>query len=145
MAVVRKAEVVWEGELFTGKGEAIAASSGAFKLPVSWPARAETPDGKTSPEELLAAAHATCFGMSLAAALARAKTPPKTLNVTAVVTLDKVATGFKILSSALEVKGNVPGVDAATFDKLAQAAKESCPVSQAFKGNMELSVKATLA
>ena len=146
MATVRRAEAVWEGDLLSGKGRVSAKSSGAFKdQAVTWAARTETPDGKTSPEELLAAAHASCFSMALSAGLAKNKTPATRLEVSAQVTFDKVGAGFKVTASALEVRGTVKGLDAAGFAKAAEAAKDGCPISQALKGNVELSVKATLA
>jgi osmotically inducible protein OsmC len=146
MATVRRAEAVWEGDLLSGKGRVSAKSSGMFKdQPVSWAARTETPDGKTSPEELLAAAHASCFAMALSAGLAKGKTPATRLEVSAAVTFDKVGAGFKVTSSALEVKGVVKGLDQAGFARAAEAAKDGCPISGALKGNVELSVRATLA
>jgi len=144
-AAIRRANVVWDGDLMSGKGRVTAASSQAFKeLPVTWASRTEQPDGKTSPEELVAAAHASCFSMALSAGLAKARTPPERLEVTAVVTFDKVDAGWRVVSSALEVKGKVPGLDAAGFEKAASEAKEGCPISQMVKGNVQLSVKATL-
>jgi osmotically inducible protein OsmC len=144
-AAIRRANVVWEGDLMSGSGRVTAASSQAFKdQPVTWASRTEKPDGKTSPEELVAAAHASCFSMALSAELAKAKTPPQRLEVTAVVTFDKVDAGWRVVSSALEVKGKVPGLDAAGFEKAANEAKEGCPISQMIKGNVQLSVKATL-
>jgi lipoyl-dependent peroxiredoxin len=146
MAAVRQARVSWRGDLPTGKGTVSAASSGAFKdLEVSWPRRSE-PDaqGRTSPEELLAASHASCYAMALSNELGRAGTPPESLDVNATVTFDKVGDGFKVVSSALEVRGRVPKADDTTFQKAAQGAKDGCPISQALKGNVELSVKATL-
>jgi lipoyl-dependent peroxiredoxin len=146
MAAVRQANVTWSGDLASGKGYVTAASSGAFKqLEVSWPRRSE-PDaqGKTSPEELLAAAHAACYAMALSNELGKAGAPPATLDATATVTFDRVGSGFKVVSSALEVRGRVPNADEATFQKAAETAKDGCPISQALKGNVELSVKATL-
>lgn len=144
-AAIRRANVVWEGDLMSGSGRVTAASSQAFKdQPVTWASRTEKPDGKTSPEELVAAAHASCFSMALSAGLAKGKTPPQRLEVTAVVTFDKVDAGWRVVSSALEVKGKVPGLDAAGFEKAANEAKEGCPISQMIKGNVQLSVKATL-
>lgn len=146
MAAVRQATVSWSGDLATGKGNVSAASSGAFKqLEVSWPRRSE-PDanGITSPEELLAASHASCYAMALSAGLARAGTAAQSMNVSARVTFDRVGDGFKVTSSALEVSGKVPNIDDAGFQKAAEAAKDGCPISQALKGNVDLSVKATL-
>jgi len=146
MAATRKAHVVWTGDLMKGSGTVTAESSGLFRdAGVTWAARTERSDGKTSPEELLAAAHASCFSMALSAGLGRAGTPPSRLEVSATVTFDKVGDGWKVTSSALEVRGQVPGIDAAKFQAAAEAAKDGCPISGALKGNVELSVKATLA
>ena len=146
MAAVRQATVSWNGDLASGKGNVSGATSGAFNsLEVSWARRSE-PDanGITSPEELLAAAHASCYAMALSAGLGRAGTPPESLNVSATVTFDRVGDGFKVVSSALEVRGKVPKADDAAFQSAAEAAKDGCPISQALKGNVDLSVKATL-
>jgi osmotically inducible protein OsmC len=147
MAAQRTVSATWSGDLPTGKGSVSAKSSSLFSdLPVSWAARTEeSANGKTSPEELLAAAHASCFSMALSAGLGRAGTPPERLDVTCTVTFDKVGDGFKVVSSALEVTGKVPGIDAAKFAEAANGAKDGCPISKALTGNVELSVKATLA
>jgi osmotically inducible protein OsmC len=146
MAATREARAVWNGDLMSGSGTVGAASSGKFTdLPVSWSARTEAPGGKTSPEELLAAAHASCFAMALSAGLAKAGTPPKRLEVSSKVTFDKVGDNWSVVSSELEVKGQVPGADAAKFKQAAEGAKDNCPVSRALKGNVKLSVNATLS
>ncbi len=146
MAAIRRAEVVWEGDLMNGEGRVSAKSSGAFReQPVTWASRTESPDGRTSPEELLAAAHASCFAMALSAGLARAGTPGQKLEVAATVTFDKTDAGWKVKSSELEVRGWVKGVDAAAFARAAEAAKDGCPISGALKGNVAMSVEATLA
>jgi osmotically inducible protein OsmC len=145
MPAVRRAEVTWSGDLLSGSGVVTAGTSGVFKeLPVSWVSRTEAPGGRTSPEELLAAAHASCFAMALSFGLANAKTPPTRLQVSASVTFDRVGEGFKVVSSALTVRGRVPGLDDNGFRKAAEAAKDGCPVSQALKGNVQLSVQASL-
>lgn len=145
MAAIRTAEVTWTGALLDGSGTIDYVTSGAYtRLPVTWASRTETADGRTSPEELLASAHAACYSMSFSAGLGRNGTPPTTLNVTATVTFDKVEAGWKVVSSALKVRGTVPGIDAARFAELAEAAKDGCPISGALKGNVELSVEATL-
>ena len=145
MAAVRRAEVKWEGNI-QGKGTLTAATSGAYRdLPVTWASRIERADGKTSPEELLASAHASCYAMALSFGLGNAGKPPQRLEVSATVTFEQVSGGFKVKSSVLEVKGQVPGLDANGFQAAAEAAKDGCPISQALKGNVELSVKATLA
>lgn len=147
MGVQRTANVTWNGPLATGSGTVTTVTSGTFgNLPVSWPARTEEPNGKTSPEELIAAAHAACFSMALSARLARNETPAQELQVSATVTFDKnEAGGWGIASSALNVVGTVQGIDAAKFEELAQSAKDGCPVSSALKGNVALSVTARLA
>ena len=146
MAMQRRAAVTWSGNLTNGSGIITEVTSGAFgNLPVSWPARTEEVNGMTSPEELIAAAHAACFSMALSARLARNNTPPDKLEVSATVTFDKSDAGWGIASSALTVTGMVPGIDAATFRTLAESARDGCPVSIALKGNVALSVEATLA
>lgn len=145
MAAVRRADVVWQGDLASGSGVVSASSSKVFgSLPVSWAARTEAPDGRTSPEELIAAAHASCFAMALSGGLGRARKPPERLEVSATVTFDKADAGWRVVSSALSVRGRVPGMDAAAFQQAAEAAKDGCPVSQALNGNVALSVEATL-
>jgi osmotically inducible protein OsmC len=145
MTAVRHAEATWEGDLLTGRGVVSAVSSGAFRdVPVSWAARTESPDGRTSPEELIAAAHAACFEMALSGALTRGGTPPEHLAVSATVTFDKLDGGWRVVSSALKVVGRVPGIDAAGFRAAAEATRDGCPVSVALKGNVELSVEASL-
>ena len=145
MAAIRRAEATWSGALTTGSGTVSAVTSGAFSaLPVSWAARTETSDGRTSPEELVAAAHAACFSMALSGALARAGTPPDRLDVSAEVTFDKLEAGWRVVSSALTVNGVVPGMSEADFLAAAEATKDGCPISIALAGNVALSVEATL-
>lgn len=141
----KKASAVWEGDLMSGHGQVSAASSGVFKdVGLTWKARTSD-EPKTSPEELLAAAHAACFAMALSHGLAGGGKPAKKLEVSATVTFEQVTGGFKVKSSALEVRGTVPGMDQAAFQSAAEKAKDGCPISGAIKGNVELSVKATLA
>ena len=145
MAAIRTAHATWTGELVSGDGVVSAMSSNAFtQLPVSWAARSEQSGGKTSPEELVASAHASCYSMALAAGLGGAGTPPSKLEVDATVTFEKVESGWKVQSSVLKVVGIVPGADTAAFQAAAEAAKDGCPISQALKGNVELSVEASL-
>ena len=146
MATSRFAEVSWGGDLANGKGSINYVTSGAFsRLPVSWITRSEAADGKTSPEELIAAAHASCFSMSLGRRLAREGVPSDQLDVKAVVTFGQTDAGWRIASSALTVRGHVPGLDAARFVQWAGEAKDGCPVSQALKGNVEITIDAALA
>jgi osmotically inducible protein OsmC len=144
MPAVRRAEVDWSGPLATGSGTVSAKSSGAFSdLPVSWAARTETPDN-TSPEELVAAAHASCYAMAFSGGLGRAGTPPERLHVTCEVTFDKLEAGWTVISSALTVRGVVPGISEADFVAAAEAAKDGCPISRALAGTVALSVDAAL-
>ena len=145
MPAVRQAEVIWRGDLMSGSGVVSAGTSHLFEqLPVSWAARTEDAGGKTSPEELIAAAHASCFAMALSAGLSKAGVKPERLEVSAKVTFDNAGGAWKVVSSALNVRGVVPGMDAAAFRQAAGDAKDNCPVSQALKGNVILSVEATL-
>jgi osmotically inducible protein OsmC len=145
MAAIRRAEATWSGDLATGSGTVSAKSSSSFAdLPVSWASRTESPEGQTSPEELVAAAHAACFSMALSAGLARAGTPPERLDVSADVTFDKVGDAWRVVSSALTVRGRVPGSNADAFRAAAEATRTGCPISVALAGNVELSVEATL-
>lgn len=145
MATTRFAETTWTGDLLAGAGSINYVSSGAVtRLPVTWASRTEAHDGRTSPEELIAAAHASCFSMAFSARLAKNGTPAEKLTVRAVVTFDKGDAGWGITRSDLTVTGRVPGIDAATFATIAEDAKNGCPVSQALKGNVALGVTATL-
>ncbi len=145
MAVTRRAEVGWDGDLMSGSGMIRYVSSGSIsRLPVTWASRTEAHDGRTSPEELIAAAHASCYSMAFSAQLARNGTPPEHLEVAVVVTFDKTEAGWRIVGSEITVEGKVPNIDETKFVELATAAKDGCPVSQALKGNVELSVVATL-
>jgi osmotically inducible protein OsmC len=144
--VDRKATTTWEGDLFSGKGSVTFDSSNAAgPLDVSWPARTEAPQGMTSPEELLAAAHSACYSMSLSNVLAKAGTPPNRLDTSAVATAEKGEKGLGITRIALTVRGEVPGIDAVGFEAAAQTAKDACPVSKLFAGNADITVQAELA
>jgi len=145
MAAVRTATVTWQGPLATGEGSVSAGTSGLFMdLPISWASRTEQPDGRTSPEELLAAAHAACYAMAFSGELSRAGHPPEELHVEAEVTFDKLEGGWTVASSALTVLGHVHGLSDEEFDRLAEVAKDGCPISRALAGNVALSVEATL-
>jgi lipoyl-dependent peroxiredoxin len=137
---IRKAEVVWEGTLARGTG-ALSSESGALELPVTWAARTEQPDGKTSPEELIAAAHASCFSMALALVLGQNNTPPERLEVTAACTLDEVDGAPRITAIALTVHARVPGLDEAELHRTAAQAADLCPVSNALRGNVAITVR----
>src|SRR4029078_12400253 len=138
MAQVRRAEGVWSGDLATGSGTVSAVSSVIFRdAPVRWPARTEEPGGNTSPEELFAAAHASCFAMAFSAGLGRAKTPPERLTISAEVTFGQVEDGWRVTTSNLTVRGIVPGISQEDFAKAAEAAKVGCPISQTLQGNVQ--------
>ena len=146
MAATREARAVWSGDLMSGTGTVSGVSSGKLnEVPVSWSARTAEPGGKSSPEELLAAAHASCFAMALSAGLGRGGTPPNRLEVRSKVTFDKVGDSWTVVSSELEVTGDVPGADGAKFTRAAEDAKDNCPISRALKGNVKLSVRANLS
>ncbi|WP_030690087.1 OsmC family protein [Streptomyces globisporus] len=131
MAATRSAHAVWEGDLLKGSGVVSLDSSGLGSYDVSWPARTEEPNGKTSPEELIAAAHSACFNMAFSNVLAKAGNPPARLETKADVTF---VPGTGITTSHLTVRGTVPGLDADKFQALAEDAKKNCPVSQALAG-----------
>jgi lipoyl-dependent peroxiredoxin len=139
----RTASVTWNGDLMSGSGTIDEVGSGAFgPLDVTWASRAEDASGgRTSPEELIAAAHASCFSMALSGGLAKAGTPPERLRTSATVTF---VPGTGITKSALTVRGVVPGLDADGFREAAEAAKEGCPVSKALAGVPEISLDAQL-
>jgi osmotically inducible protein OsmC len=140
MATTRKATTHWEGNLLEGKGTVTLESSGIGSYDVSWPSRAEAANGKTSPEELIAAAHSSCYSMAFSHALAQAGTPPTTVDTSADVTFQP---GTGITGIHLTVRAEVPGIDAAAFAELAETAKKNCPVSQALTGTT-ITLDATL-
>jgi len=143
MATERSAQVTWQGDLMSGSGEIHEVPSGAFgPLQVNWASRAEEEHGgKTSPEELIAAAHASCFAMALSHGLAQAGHAPERLDTSATLTF---VPGTGITKAALTVVGAVPGIDEAAFKEAAEQAKDGCPVSSALKGNVELTLDARL-
>ncbi len=145
MATTRSATATWSGDLTSGKGTVTAATTGVFHdLPTTWASRTGEPAGVTSPEELLAAAHASCFSMACSNELAKAGTPPTTLSVEVSVGADKLEGGWTVTAAAITVHGTVPGATEAGFREAAEKAKEGCPISRALKGNVALSVTATL-
>ena len=141
MATTRTATTRWEGSLTEGAGKVTMQSSGLGTYDVSWPARAEEPNGKTSPEELIAAAHSSCFSMALSGALAKQGTPPTSLDTKADVTF---VPGTGITGVHLTVVGSVEGMSAEDFQTAAEGAKQNCPVSQALTGT-EITLDASLA
>jgi osmotically inducible protein OsmC len=143
MANEKTARATWEGDLMDGSGH-VRTESGSVDQDMSWSARAQDVEG-TSPEELIAAAHATCVLMALSAGLAGAGTPPKRLESEARTAFDKVGDGFKLTSIRLKIRGEVEGTDEDAFRAAAEQAKENCPVSQALKGNVEITLEASLS
>jgi lipoyl-dependent peroxiredoxin len=142
VATDRNAEVVWHGSLMDGEGTIVSTSTGAIgEQPVSWAARSGEASALTSPEELIAAAHAACFAMALSNGLAQAGHAPEELRTSATVTFQP---GEGITRIALAVRGRVPGIDAAAFGEAAEAAKANCPVSKALAGVPEISLDASL-
>jgi osmotically inducible protein OsmC len=141
-AFSRNVTVDWAGSVMEGKGEA-KAGTGAFSLPVTFPRRIGEPEGTTSPEELMAAAHAACYAMALNATLGRSNAKAARTVITATVTADKGDAGIVIQSSALQVTAyGLEGIDAAQFAELAQTAEGKCPVSNAYRGSLKTSVTA---
>ena len=142
--VQRTANVLWEKDLLKGAGN-VTTGSGAFRqFPVTWASRTEDSGGKTSPEELLAAAHASCYAMALSATLGRKGSPPERLEVTAVCSFERVGDGWKVTTSELTVKGKVPGMNAQTFAEWADAAEKACPISNAIRNNVAIKLTASL-
>jgi lipoyl-dependent peroxiredoxin len=144
MAVERRASATWSGDLASGSGTVDADSGVLSGTPVDWRNRAESAEDQTSPEELLAAAHAACYAMALSHALGQAGSAPERLEVTAVVTFDQVEGGFGVTSSRLTVNASVPGIDEQAFSEAANGAKDGCPISQALKNNVDISLEASL-
>jgi lipoyl-dependent peroxiredoxin len=141
MATVRTANAHWEGPLMGGQGKVSLDSSKVGEFEVNWPSRAEKPEGKTSPEELIAAAHSTCFSMALSHGLAGAGTPPESVDTRADVTFQP---GEGITGIHLTVRASVPGISAEDFENAAQQAKANCPVSMALAGT-KITLDASLA
>jgi lipoyl-dependent peroxiredoxin len=144
MAVERTANAEWQGDLMSGSGKVSTQSRVVDNATVKWSSRAEQADENTSPEELIAAAHATCVSMALAHALAQAGTPPQRLETEATATFEQVGEGFQFTTMKLTIRGQVEGLDEDGFRQAAEGAKENCPVSQALKGNVDMSVDAGL-
>lgn len=145
MVAERRASAVWEGTLLEGQGRVSTESTQVLsEQPVTWAARTEDPGGRTSPEELLAAAHAACYAMALSGALARGGTPAERLEVAATCVFDKVGDGWAVTTMNLHVRGRVPGLDQAAFEEVARAGEEGCPVSNAIRGNVEIRLTSEL-
>ena len=145
MAQVRRAEANWSGDLLGGGGAVSASSSGVFSdQAITWRARTEASEGKTSPEELLAAAHASCYSMAVSHELSQAGFPPERVDVSVEVSADKTDSGWTVLSSAITVRAKVPNADDALFQEKANAAKGGCPISKAISDSVEITLDATL-
>ena len=145
MAAERKATAVWSGDLTGGNGEISFDSSGVAKgWPVTWAARTEAPGGKTSPEELIAAAHAACYALAFSNSLSKDGHKPERLAVTATVTFEVGAGGARVSKSVLDVRGKVAGLDQNAFQAAAEKGEKGCPVSNALRGNVDITVHATL-
>jgi osmotically inducible protein OsmC len=145
MAIERNAHVTWQGDLRDGSGRFDMGSGAISGQEVTYASRFEDSGGKTSPEELIAAAHATCLSMALAGGLAKVGHPPTRLETDAVATLDQAEGGFRITSMRLSVRGEVDGIDEDAFRAAAEEAKEGCPVSNALADGIEITLEATLA
>jgi len=141
MAAISRADVRWEGDLMHGEGHVKVASGTFDEFPVTWATRAERTHGGTSPEELIAAAHAACYSMAFSSGLAKAGHTPERLNTTAEV---EFVPGTGITTITLTVKGHIHHIDEAEFKKLAEEAKNGCPVSQALMNNVDIKLHATL-
>jgi lipoyl-dependent peroxiredoxin len=145
MAVERTANAVWEGDLLHGSGTVSTQSGVVDNATVKWSSRAEQADENTSPEELIAAAHATCVSMALANGLAQAGTPPQRLEAEATSTFEQTGESFRMTSMRITIRGQVEGLDEDGFRRAAEDAKENCPVSHSLKGNVEVTMDASLA
>lgn len=135
----------WQGDLFNGSGTTALKSGAAEPMPVSWASRTEEAAGKTSPEELIAAAHSACYSMALSNMLAGAGHPAENLDTTAVANFEKTDAGWRLTKMTLTLVGTVPGMSPDEFAMHAAAAKDGCPVSNALKGNVEIVLDASLA
>src|SRR5215203_6171287 len=139
----RRAEFVGRGDLQRGSGTFdLASSEAAHDMPVTWSSRTERPDGKTSPEELIAAAHASCYAMAFSNVLAQMGNEPEELNISAVCTFD--VDQVKITTIVLDVRGRVPGLDAEGFQSAAEQGEQGCPISNALRGNVDIQLNASL-
>ncbi|MEA2026648.1 MAG: OsmC family peroxiredoxin [Chloroflexota bacterium] len=145
MTQVRRAEANWSGDLLAGGGAVSASTSGVFDdQAITWRARTEAAEGKTSPEELLAAAHASCYAMALSHELAGAGFAPERVDVSVEVSADMTDSGWAVQRSAITVRAKVPGVDTALFLEKAAAAKGGCPISKAISDSVEITLDAAL-
>ena len=145
MAQTRRAEAHWSGDLLEGGGAVSAVSSGIFaEQAITWDARTKAPEGSTSPEELLAAAHASCYSMAVSTELSKAGHVPERVSVSVEVTADKTKAGWTVQASAITLKAKVPGIDLTTFTEKAEAAMEGCPISRALSDSVEITLDPVL-
>lgn len=145
MAQVRRAEAHWSGDLATGGGAVSAATSGIFAdQATTWRARTEASEGKTSPEELLATAHAACYSMAVSNELSKAGFVPERVDVAVEVHADKREAGWTVLGSHISLRAKVPGIDLATFNQQAEKARTGCPISRAISDKVEITLDAVL-
>jgi osmotically inducible protein OsmC len=145
MALISSAQTHWEGDLASGSGTTTLESGATDPLAVSWRARTEEHGGLTSPEELIAAAHASCYSMALSADLARNRTPPTSLDTQATATFAQTEAGWRLTTMHLTVRADVPRIDPDEFQSIAEGAKTGCPVSHALEGNVQITLEAALA
>ena len=145
MATTRRATATWSGDLLSGSGTVTAATTGIFRdQRTTWASRIGETEGTISPEELLAAAHASCFSMAFSNILAKAGTPPVRVDVEVAISADKLEAGFTVTNAEIVVRGRAPGATQDTFAAAAEQAKDGCPISRALKGNVAMTVHATL-
>jgi lipoyl-dependent peroxiredoxin len=145
MVAKRRAEVSWENDLVRGTGVVRFGSGAIPETKVTWASRTEEPGGKTSPEELLAAAHAACYAMALSATLAANRTPPTRLDVSAACTFDRVGEVWKVTTMELTIKAVVHGLDRAKFEEISKKAEAGCPISNAIRNNVDIKLAASLS
>jgi osmotically inducible protein OsmC len=141
---LREAEIIWEGPLARGTGTLTSGSGALDQLTVTWASRTERPDGKTSPEELIAAAHASCFAMALALVLGENETPPERLAVSAACTLEEVEGAPRITTVELSVRAEVPALEPTDLERMVARAADLCPVSNALRGDVTINVRSEL-
>ena len=144
MKAERRAEAQWKGNLVNGQGKFHLGSGATGEIPVTWASRTERSDGKTSPEELIAAAHASCYAIAFSHTLTQEGHPPTSLTVNAVCTLEDVAGKLQITTMTLNVQGKVPGLDEASFVQIAQKAEQGCPVSNVLRQGLQIHLNAQL-
>jgi lipoyl-dependent peroxiredoxin len=142
---LREAEILWEGPLARGAGKLTSGSGALDQMPVTWASRTERPNGQTSPEELIAGAHASCFAMALALVLGENKTPPERIAVSAACILDELAGVPRITAIELAVRAQVPGLETADLERMIERAGNLCPVSDALRGNVKINVRSELS